>query len=335
MWIVIGLIVAFAASTLVTKYWRDKAVQRQILDTPNARSAHTRPTPRSGGVSFVVVFLVGMVVLTLLGEIPFNVLAAFAGGGLIALVGFLDDVRSLSSRARLLAHILAAVWAVLWLGGIHTINLGFTTLEIGIVGDVLTVVGIIWLINLYNFMDGIDGIAASEAIFVAAVGGGLLLAAGQPGLANVGFLLAAAVLGFLLWNWSPAKIFMGDVGSGFLGYTLALLMLASVNADAEMTPFPWLILLGVFVVDATVTLVRRIGRGERWDEAHRSHAYQHAMRQVGSHAKVTLAIIGINLIWLLPWSVATYSNPALNLVGIVVALVVLIGAALYFQAGKD
>jgi Fuc2NAc and GlcNAc transferase len=160
--------------------------------------------------------------------------------------------------------------------------------------NILAAVGIVWLINLYNFMDGIDGIAGAEAVSVGSVAGALLWLAGDRGLAGASAVIAAASGGFLLWNWSPAKIFMGDVGSAVLGYVFATLAVASENSDALFV-WQWAVLLGVFVGDATVTLVRRALHGDRVYQPHKNHAYQRAARAGWTHARVSGTIVVINL----------------------------------------
>jgi Fuc2NAc and GlcNAc transferase len=152
--------------------------------------------------------------------------------------------------------------------------------------------GIVWLTNLYNFMDGIDGIAAVEAITVG-LAGALLLAGREPSLALVALVVAGAAGGFLVWNWPPAKLFMGDVGSGFLGYIFGGLALASENVGA-LPALLWLVLLGPFFVDTTLTLLRRIARGERWWAAHRTHAYQRAVQAGWSHRRVTTLVAALS-----------------------------------------
>ncbi len=178
---------------------------------------------------------------------------------------------------------------------------------LGLVGSLLAVVGIAWLTNLYNFMDGIDGLAAGEAVSVGLVGCGLLAFAGADGMALAALSLAAAAGGFGVFNWPPAKIFMGDVGSGLLGFAFGVLALASERAGA-VPLMVWMMLLAAFIVDATATLIRRVVNGERWFEAHRSHAYQRAVQMGYSHRDVTLAVMGLNVllaiaatgVWLVP-----------------------------------
>jgi Fuc2NAc and GlcNAc transferase len=190
------------------------------------------------------------------------------------------------------------------------------------------------MLNLYNFMDGIDGIAGVEALIVGVGGTVIYWLAGLPLAGDVGLpaLLAATALGFLVWNFPPAKIFMGDAGSGFLGLMLGALSLQAAVARPVLL-WCWLVLLGVFIVDATVTLIRRLLRGERVYEAHRSHAYQHASREFGAHRPVTLAVAVLNVFWLLPWAMVISSGRVDGVVGLVVAYIPLLALALRFRAG--
>lgn len=308
MWIV--AVTLFLVASALTGAMRQYALRRGILDVPNARSSHAVATPRGGGVAIVVVFLVSMLLLTLRGLIDTVIAAAICGGGLlVAAVGWLDDRHGLPATLRAGAHVLAALWALYWLGGLPSLNLGITRLSLGSIGFVLGVLGIVWFVNLYNFMDGIDGLAGSEAITVA--GTAALLIAGTrvgllpnpgmtgtaPGAASIALvssLLVPASAGFLVWNWPPATIFMGDVGSGFLGFTFGVLAVASENSGA-LPLLVWVLLLGVFVVDATATLLRRVWRRERWTEAHRTHAYQLAVQAGHTHKQVTVAVLSVNI----------------------------------------
>ena len=173
-------------------------------------------------------------------------------------------------------------------------DIGFTTVQLGWAGSVVAAVGIVWLINLYNFMDGIDGIAGTEAISVALSAGILLFWTGSQELAWVCIILALAVGGFLVWNWPPARIFMGDVGSGFLGYVFAVLAIVS-EKSFSVPLIIWLMLLGVFVTDATITLFKRLARGEKLSQPHRTHVYQLAVQAGYSHKQVTLVVLFINI----------------------------------------
>jgi Fuc2NAc and GlcNAc transferase len=170
---------------------------------------------------------------------------------------------------------------------------------------------------------------------LAAGAGGILLAAnGSTGLALTAWLLAAACFGFLLWNWPPAKIFLGDVGSGFLGYVLAVLAICS-DQDGGVSIWTWLILLGVFVTDATITLMRRLLRHERLSEAHHSHAYQHATHLLCSHSKVTACVIAINVLGLIPLALVSELQPNTTLASTLIAVAFLGVLALGLSAGVE
>jgi Fuc2NAc and GlcNAc transferase len=172
----------------------------------------------------------------------------------------------------------------------------------------LAVLAIVWGTNLFNFMDGIDGIAAAEGLFIAGAGGALL-AGTAPAVTAALWVIAAACAGFLVWNWSPARIFMGDVGSGFFGFLLAAI--AALTATQGLLPIPvWAILWGTFIADTGVTLVRRMLRGEQWWSAHRSHAYQRLSRRFGSHGKSALLYSGINVLLLAPAAILAHAHPA-------------------------
>ncbi len=302
---------AFLLSVVATGLVRRYALATQLMDVPNARSSHAVSTPRGGGLGIVVACATVWGVTLVAGG-----MAAGLGGALlpavlaVAGVGFWDDHRDVPARLRLLVHFVAIAWAVSLLGDGLVLPWPWGESITGWPVQLLAVVAMVWFLNLFNFMDGIDGIAASEALFVASAGAGLAALSGQGGIALACVALAGAAFGFLVWNWPPAKIFMGDVGSGFLGATLAVLGYAAAIADAAML-WPWIILVAVFVTDATITLGRRFLRGERWYAAHRSHAYQWASRRWG-HLAVTLAVSAINVGWLGPLAYLTYLRPALG-----------------------
>lgn len=285
-----SLACAAAASALLTGTARAYALRSSLLDVPNERSLHRTPTPRGGGIAIVLVTLAGVAGFAAAGMVPpAMVWILGAGGVLVAVIGWLDDRHDVSAPVRALVHVAAAAWAAGWIWGELTPM------------SILGAVGIVWAINLYNFMDGIDGLAAAEAVTVGLAAGALLLSAGEPPLAAVALLVAAAAAGFLPWNWAPARIFMGDVGSGFLGYTFATLALLSHRAGAVPLAL-WLVLLGVFFFDTALTLVRRMARGERWYQAHRSHAYQRLVQAGSTHAHVTALVLVVNLgLALLAW----------------------------------
>lgn len=308
----LGLV--FLASVLLTGLLRSFALKRNLIDHPNERSSHTAATPRGGGLAIVALSLIAVLVTFLLERLSLEIfIAIFLGSAMVAGIGYWDDHGHVSPPWRLLVHFTAAGLALFSLGGFPTWQFGAHQVELGWFGYFFGILFLVWLLNLYNFMDGIDGIAGSEAIFVA--GGACVIGFGVPpdpdatqrSLMLLQLILVAASFGFLFWNWPPAKIFLGDVGSGFLGFVLGILALC--NAALGLLPlWSWLILLGVFIADATVTLSRRIFRRKPWYQAHHCHAYQHASRRWSSHRRVTSAILAINLVWLLPlaWLAAVF-----------------------------
>ncbi|KJU78808.1 MAG: glycosyl transferase [Pseudomonas sp.] len=329
LWLLGVLLLSWLLTGAVRRY----ALARSLLDVPNARSSHAVPTPRGGGLAIVLAFLGALPILVLEDVLSWPTMWALLGGGAwVAALGFLDDHGHIAARWRLLGHFFAAGWVLLWLGGLPPLRVGEATLELGWAGHGLALVGLVWLLNLYNFMDGIDGIAAVEAV-CACFGGALLyVLMGYPIQAWTPLALALAVLGFLYWNFPPARIFMGDAGSGFLGLALGALALQAAWVASELL-WAWLILLGVFVVDATWTLMHRLLRRERVYEAHRSHAYQFASRRFGRHLPVTLATGVLNMLWLLPLATCAALGYLNGMVALIVAYSPLAWLAWRFDAG--
>jgi len=330
-----GLSLALAASVVLT--WCILVLCRRFgkYDHPNSRSSHSVPTPRGGGAGFVIVFLCAVLLLAGGHAVPGNTaLALIGGGGSIALLGALDDQFHLSPWVRLPFQFAAAIWGAFWIGVPAILQGSRQGILIRFLLEITVVLALVWLINLYNFMDGIDGLAGAEAVSVSGFGGVLMVSCGMLPFARCAFLLTAATAGFLFWNWPPARIFMGDVGSGFLGFVLGILTLSSINARSSLF-WSWFILLSVFTVDSTLTLARRMVAGARWYEAHCTHAYQHAAKRWRSHLKVTTTILGINVLWLFPLAAAACAFPNLGTICAMIALVPLVGIALRFDAGRD
>lgn len=325
--------VVFLFSLAMTWSVRWYALRRNLLDIPNQRSSHTAPTPRGGGVAIVLGLLLALPVLFSMGLIASSAFWSLSGAGLlVALIGFCDDHAHIAARWRLLAHFIAAIWAVVCLGGVPPLTVAGAVVEWGFLGSLIAVVYLVWMLNLYNFMDGIDGIAGLEAITVCLSGALLYALQGYRAEAILPMALAVAAAGFLIWNLPPARIFMGDAGSGFLGITLGLLSLQAAWVSPSLF-WAWFILLGVFISDATVTLLRRMLRGERVYEAHCSHAYQHVSRKMGRHLPVTLCVAAINVFWLLPiaWWVASGGS---DIAGVVLAYLPLLTFSAFLGAGQ-
>jgi Fuc2NAc and GlcNAc transferase len=303
--------VMFLISAALTWRIRSYCIDRGIVDVPNARSSHSRVVARGGGIGFSFLFLGAVLILGIEKALPARVAAAFLGAGsLVILTGWADDRKGLSRSVRFGLHLLAGVWSVLWLGGIPRIPVGPFDLNWGWAAAPLVILCIAWMLNLYNFMDGTDGIAAVEVLTVAAVSGVLCLLGGLTTIAYVYWILGSAAAGFLVWNWPPARIFMGDAGSGFLGYILAGLAYWAWMSDVRLL-WPCAILLAAFTADATTTLLLRMAGGEKWYEPHRSHAYQRLARR-RNHRWVALAVLMINVGVLGPAAYAAWLHPALG-----------------------
>ena len=324
---------ALALSYGLTALARSYALSTQLLDHPNERSSHSVPTPRGGGVAIVGSFLLLIAGMGLTRQAAPALCIAIVGSGLlVATLGFIDDRSSLPARWRFLGHLAAAFWVLAWMGPTPPVPILGFTVDLGFAAVLLAVLHLVWSINLFNFMDGIDGLASLEAIGVS-LGGALVWWLVQPaGDWPVAVLFAACVAGFLVWNFPPARIFMGDAGSGFLGLVVALLALWSARTDAHLF-WAWFILGGCFMVDATTTLVRRVKRGERFHVAHRSHAYQYAARQHASHKAVSLAVVAINTFWLLPVAVAVALHWLDGVAGVLLSYAPLLWLALRYKAG--
>jgi len=327
-------VVAFIATWLLTGLVREYAIKRSLLDIPGDRSSHQVPTPRGGGVAIVLAFSACAAWFQFAGGLSSQCWLAVLGAGLItAAIGFLDDHGHIAARWRLLGHFAAAGSALLLLD-----NLPFSESfrAVGLMWGLylLAALFLVWMLNLYNFMDGIDGIASVQAISVCAGASLLYYCTGHALLGVFVLPLAACVLGFLCWNFPPAKIFMGDAGSGFLGVVLGVLALYA-GSVASVYFWAWLILMGVFIVDATFTLFRRFMRGEKIYQAHRRHGYQFAARRHGAHMSVTLGVMAINLCWLLPIGflvVQSLLNPVL---GVIIAYLPVLWLAVKYGAGAE
>ena len=312
--------------------------QTRLLDQPNHRSSHQVPTPRGGGMAIVTTFLLAVPLVFAL--IPISLGISYGSFALIwaaalgiALVGFIDDHTSLKPRTRLIVQSIAAALVVFAVDGLPELSFWGWQLDLAWFGYVFAWLGVIWFINLYNFMDGIDGLAAGEAVIVCLF---MVLFHHLVGAswasAALTLLLGISAAGFLCWNFPPAKIFMGDGGSGFLGLMLASLMLLDA-ASAPQFLWAWLVMLGVFVVDATWTLLNRYRLKCRLSEAHRTHAYQYLVRRWNNHRNVTLAVLLINSIWLAPIAAMIVLGYLDGVIGLAIAYLPLAYLAYHLNAG--
>lgn len=294
MIIILSLILLFFCAVFLVRWYRNYAIKKNLLDNPNSRSSHKIPTPRGGGIVFPILWLSFILGMYFFHFLKLHELLFFIPGTvLISIIGFLDDRFNISVKWRFLIQFVVAVLSIIILKGFNVINLGFINVNLGLWGSILALLSLVWSINLYNFMDGIDGLAAIEALFVFGGGGLFIWQAGGNQFAIVIWSLAIIVTGFLFWNWPPAKIFMGDVGSGLLGYLVILFGLIG-EIWYHVPIIIWGILYCLFWFDASVTLIRRVLHKETWYKAHRLHAYQRLQLQKWSHTKILFGTIFIN-----------------------------------------
>lgn len=317
-----------------TYFMRAYALKKNIIDNPNERSSHSVPTPRGGGVAVVCSYLLALAVLIYSQQLTVHIGLTLMGAGfVIALLGFLDDHGHINSMFRLAIHFFVAIGVVISLGGFTEVTI-FNGVQLGFITNIIAVLFLVWLLNLYNFMDGINGIASVEAITTTASMAILYYLLNTSLNSDLLWLLAACVFGFLLWNFPKAKIFMGDACSGFLGLTLGILALIALKENLALF-CAWIICLGVFVVDATYTLIKRVLSGYKMYDAHRSHSYQILSRKWGSHTPVTLAVAAINLLWLFPIAyITTTQQWAYPEFAILIAYLPLVFLAIKLKAGN-
>jgi Fuc2NAc and GlcNAc transferase len=294
LWI---LITCFVGTILLIWVYKRLALKMMVIDVPNHRSAHAEPTPTGVGIVIALMFSLGALAL-LYGEmIKVEVLIILIAPVVVALLGFVDDVNHVGWPVRATLHFMAAGWCI-YLFGFPVLILFDVQLDLGLAGVVLGALSLVWLLNLYNFMDGIDGLAATEILFVVVAA----LMIGQSGDGQSGdrwfqplLLLIVVAAAFLIFNWPKAAVFMGDAGSGFLGLLLGILIL-----DSEIVSlWTWLILSAYFLTDACLTITVRLVRGEKIWLAHSEHAYQHLSRRIGAD-RTLYAVVFVNVLWLMP-----------------------------------
>lgn len=286
---VTGLIALAAVfgSAMLTVLARNWLSRRAILDQPGARSSHTVPVPRGAGLAVVAVLTAGWLALAARNLTPPDAVVVALAAAALALISFVDDVRSLPATARLAAHFAAVIAALLCFPSNALVFQGLLPLPLDRIAAALLWV---WFVNLYNFMDGIDGITAVETICLGLGVIAISLVGGRD-IAAAALVAVAAALGFLRFNWQPATVFLGDSGSVPLGYVMGWLLLVLAR-DGLWAPA--LILPMYYLADATVTLVRRAARGDALWRAHRDHFYQRALRG-NDHAAVALLVLAGNV----------------------------------------
>ncbi len=328
------IIPLYALCVFLTSSVLKLAQRTQLLALPSERGSHIQATPVGGGLVMVIAYGIGIFYLGLQKSLSLGELFALCASLPVALIGLIDDRWNLSYRVRLAVQAGSVVFAMLCLGSVPPLAMGPLFLGTTVMTFVLTPLCLIWLINLYNFMDGTDGLAGSQTAFVSLAAAYFLLETGDLPLALLCLFLFAGSVGFSVWNWSPARIFMGDVGSGFAGMSIGLIALISHYHDS-MSLWSWFLLLAVFVVDATITLVRRVARGEPWAFAHRQHAYQHMAKHKNGHRNVAIAVLLINTVFLLPLAVLAGKHPDYGVYFTLLGVIPLSVLAIYCRAGKE
>ena len=296
-WLAIPLAVAvaFAAASLMTGWIVARRPTRWLIDHPNERSLHEQPVSRAGGIAILLGLAGGCAVVALFAPPDSAYVWALAGALIIAAVSFADDLSSVAPAVRLAFHLAASGCVVIAGLSVERIDLPWTSLHLGTVpGAVFTVLFVAWLVNLYNFMDGMDGFAGgmtaigfSALALLCMLGDAIMLAA-------VSAVVAACTLGFLPYNFPPARIFMGDLGASLLGYLCAVTILAAERLASVPLWIPVLV-FSPFIVDASVTLARRVVAGEAPWRAHRTHFYQRLVRLGWGHRKTVVRQYGLML----------------------------------------
>lgn len=306
------LLISFLGTGMI----RNVALKYKVIDIPVKRSSHSVPTPRGGGIAIVISWYIGISALFILGRLEKHIYMALMTGVLLGIIGFLDDLYSLKPSMRLVIQLITTLVALFFLDEYH---LNFNSLNAFIVNVLqlaVTIIGIIWFINLFNFLDGIDAYASLETIFIAA---GIYFFVRDPIL----LILIFSVLGFLYWNWPKARIFMGDIGSTQLGFVVIILGIY-YHKTTDFHIVYWLMLTSIFWFDATLTLIRRLINREKLSTAHKKHAYQRIVQAGFSHLKTDLYALIINAI-ILSVVLISYYWKALIIPGIALIVLLLYG----------
>ena len=340
--IVLGIIILAACNYFITGWFIDYAKKKNITDIPTSRSSHSTPTPRGGGLGFVITSVLAFILYfawldVLTSGIYLSFLVSLI---IIAILGWFDDRMDLSQFIRFMIQIAAATGILYFVGGIDTFSLPFvSTFSLGILSPFLGLLWITGVTNIYNFMDGVDGIATAQALSASA--GWMIFAYlwNEPVLLTINLILFSTVIVFLAFNWDPAKIFMGDVGSLFLGFFFAVmpLLAAALSEDRTIATTLWIgaLLLWPFLFDGSSTLIRRVRNGENIFRAHRSHLYQRLNIAGWSHSLVSILYLAFAMITLIMAMVYHHGNATVKLVILVILLILSVLYLWWVQYLKD
>lgn len=305
-----------------------------LVDEPDMRRSHNVTTPRGGGLAIVTVLWFWLIITSCLPILDKTIWLPLCPTLLIAGLGLMDDLFSISAFIRLVVQFLGCSLSLYLMGGMHFIlNINGWIIPESMVLAV-SLLFLVWSINLYNFMDGINGLAGLQAVIVSGVMSIIVYMDGYVYQSLLWAILSAASAGFLLWNFPKAKIFLGDVGSYFLGSTFGVLLLESANSKPRWF---WcgLILLGYFVVDATLTLMVRAWYRQPLFTAHKTHAFHIYLEKFKSnHAFVTISVAALNLFWLTPWAILVSKGYIHGFFALLIAYFPLVVIVWRVEAGK-
>lgn len=335
--ILFSIAMASGISITVVKVLIKNAHKLGVIDHPKERSSHTTPTPRGGGMSFLIAFMMtSMLLITfqLINYVEFIPLLICLP--IVSLTGWFDDRSSLTARSRLFVQLICALFSLALITKFFALDIqaSFLPIESQFILRTLAILFIIWCINLYNFMDGIDGLAGSQAIFIALALAGFSYIEGEYDFMYIHLTLAASVFGFIIFNWNPAKIFMGDVGSYFLGFYFACMgILQDIEGKIQLPTIG--ILMGPLIVDATYTLFARLLSGHKIFEPHKDHCFQHIVQKGKSHKQVATYYLLASIFWCLPMAILSELNNTPIRIGLwAISYAPLIAVCFYFKAGK-
>ena len=310
--------VLFLISVIGTLGYKKISVINQVLARPNHRTLHKYSIPIGGGIVFSILSILSIFFVWWKYLLSEELLWVLGAGGLFSsLFGFLDDIIDIKASIKFVVQVLLSCWTVYWLDVYELLLFEWLPAYFSIP---LVIFLLVWMINGYNFMDGVDGMAASGAIFVSlTIALVMFLTVCNAEIIYVFIFLATTVSGFIIFNWPPASIFMGDSGSAFLGYIFGSLILFTVMSG-DISIWTWLIVFGYFFADTTVTQIMRLILVKKWYLPHRSHAYQNLARISGSHLKVTGGVVLYNVVWILPLTIWSVMKPEMALFAVVLAI---------------
>jgi Fuc2NAc and GlcNAc transferase len=308
----------FVASVVLSLIYKKIASDYSILSIKNHRTLHSLPTPKGGGIVFSLLSILAVFLIWWNWQLAEGLLLALTIGGLIATVfGLADDIKNIKAQIKLIIQLFLGCWVLycLYFGKLPLLEL----MPIYITTPTILLL-MVWMMNAYNFIDGIDGLAASGAIFISITLALVLTLTGGPlEIIAIFILLASSVAGFIIFNWSPATIFMGDAGSIFLGYIFGVLLLFTA-LNNHISIWSWLTVFGYFFADTFLTQIIRVVTVKKWYLAHRSHAYQNLARLKNSHLKVTIGVILYSLIWVLPLTLLSALQPDIGVITTILSI---------------